>query len=95
MYLSNAFIVENVPWDGEWRVKCECGEPLVFSITKRGTPAALLVVQHGTGESRVEIDGTDRLAWVLGLEQPLHDWLERVHEYEDAEAETLLREAVR
>lgn len=86
MYLSNSFIVENVPWDGEWRIKCECGEPLVFSIRDRGKTTSVLVVQHGTGEARTEIDATDRLAWALGLSQPLHDWLERVHEYELADA---------
>jgi hypothetical protein len=82
--MSNGIIIENVPYGGEWRIKCDCGAALAFAYRERGTPRSVLIVTHGDGEARLEISGhsDDNLLWTLGLRDPLGDWLKHVHEYE-------------
>lgn len=86
--ISKGLIIENTPYGGEWRIKCECAESLTFSYRDQGTDRSTLVVAHGDGEARLEIAGrsTDSMLWALGLADPLGEWLARVHEYEEGEA---------
>lgn len=85
--ISKGLIIENTPYNGEWRIKCECAAALTFSYRDRGTARNTLIVTHGDGEARLEIPGRsdESLLWALGLANPLGEWLAKVHEYEERE----------
>lgn len=89
MVISKTVIIENVPYGGEWRIRCpDCPEHLTFSYRDRGTDRSTLIIQHGEGEARLEVAGKsdDGLFWAIGARDPLGRWLDAVHAYEDGEA---------
>lgn len=83
--LPRMLIQENVPKDGAWTLRCECGATLAFAYRDRGTPATTLLVTHDGFPARFHLAArsTEGLLWSIGLADPLGDWIERVHEYLD------------
>lgn len=83
--LLHDLIHENTPDGGEWAILCACGEPLIFAYRDRGSARCTLLVTHGEGEARWELPGysEDNLLWMCGLADPLVDWLDTVHRYEE------------
>lgn len=84
MVVSRDLIIENASATGEWQILCECGARLAFALRGHRTPGFAIVATHGDGEARVEIASASRdgLLWMLGMADPLGDWLRRLHEYE-------------
>lgn len=88
--IALGLIIQNTPVDGgEWVIACDCGERLAFSCPNRGTDRASTVVTHGAGEARFELPALcDRsFLWSLGLDDPLAEWVDRLHSYEAEKAQ--------
>ena len=80
-FMACDLVIENVPYGGEWAIKCACGEKLTFSYRDRCTDKATLLVAHGDGEARWELPGRsdENLLWAIGADDPLARWLDSVH----------------
>lgn len=88
--IARGLIIQNTPNDGgEWVIECDCGERLAFSCPNRGTDRASIVVRHGEGEARLEIPAlSDRgFLWSLGLDDPVAEWIDRLHLYEEEKSQ--------
>ena len=65
-----------------WRggFTCTCGVPLPLRAT-----ASAVEFRHGQGEAVLSLTNDEFMGWLLGHDNHLGRWLERVHHYEAEE----------